>query len=47
MSVYEFEALQLFEQPEILYMTLVTFEPDGQRITTTTHTEDTVELSFE
>lgn len=46
-SVYEYEAIQLFEQPEVLCLTLATYEMDGERIVSTEHTEDKIELVFE
>lgn len=46
-SVYEYEAIQLFEQPEVLCLTLATYEMDGERIVSTEHTEDPIELAFE
>lgn len=47
MSVYEYEAIQLFEQPEALCLTLAIYEMDGERLVSNEHTEDTIELIFE
>ena len=43
MSVYTYEVVQMFYQPEKLLMTLVTYDQDFNR---TVHEEDTVLLSF-
>jgi len=45
-SVYEYEAVQLFEQPEVLCLTLATYELDNGVLVSTEHIEDTIELIF-
>ena len=47
LSVYEYEALQLFEQPEALCLTLATYELEDGTLVSTEHTDDTIELVFE
>ncbi len=44
MNLYEYEAIQLYVQPDVLQMTLVTYD---DAFNATYHTEDTIELTFE
>ncbi len=44
LNLYEYEATQLYVQPDVLHMTLVTYD---DAFNATYHTEDTIELIFE
>lgn len=45
MSLYEYEALQLYTQPDILRLTLVTYDENLNPVNV--YSEDAIELKFE